>query len=53
LVGGRVGGQELDGDLTIKPWVECTVYHTHGALTDTGEDFIGAEASAGSYLHQC
>jgi hypothetical protein len=51
LVGGRVGGQDLDGDLTIKPWVEGTVYNTHAAFTNTGEDFIRAEASAGRYGH--
>jgi len=40
-VTGHLGQQELDGDLTIEPWVAGAIYNAHAALTNASEDLIG------------
>ena len=48
----RVGGEEvrqnLDGDVTVQPRVACPIDFAHSAGPEGGQDFVGAEASAGS-----
>jgi hypothetical protein len=42
------GRQQLNGDLTIEPWVSRLEHHSHTALPDWGKDLVGTKASSGS-----
>jgi len=50
-VGGHLGRQKLDGDLTIKPGIQGAVHHAHAALAYAGKDLIRAEACAWRKRH--
>jgi len=38
---GEMGGENFDGNNSIKPGVTSTVNLSHAARTDSGEDFVG------------
>jgi hypothetical protein len=45
----RQGGrQQLNGDLTIEPWISRLEYNAHAALPNWGKDLVGTKASSGS-----
>jgi hypothetical protein len=42
------GRQQLNGDLTIQPWISRLEHNSHAALPNWGEDLVGTKASSSS-----
>ena len=43
-IGGRLGGQQLDGDLTIEPRVPGEIDLAHASGTEGGKNLVRPEA---------
>src|SRR5436309_3223147 len=46
-VSGQLAWQQLDGDLTIEPWVAGAIHLAHASGPERGQNLIGAEPRAG------
>jgi hypothetical protein len=46
LVGDAIGRQNLDRDLTIKPWIAGAIHLAHPASANQRDDFVWTERRA-------
>src|SRR2546422_2197926 len=40
---GKAGGQDLDRDLALQPWIGGAIHLAHPARPERRDDFVGAE----------